>query len=866
MKRILGMFMFRVLTMIAFFLTSPTQGAQDQEVAIYKEIIHPNIDRPKKHELIIQLLNLPDASWWHLLLPLSPEELDQLFKVFLDEKVNLSNNILEIVSQAVNIVAKFQQHALPHVTQYIGNRYVVSVHEGPHEHQNTFIKRALLANLENGYSFIDEELIRKYFIMNPDKHIIREMFRAIQTFVTDPHKPEERRIAVFNKAIAPSLECYHNLAFDFRIPFSQLDAYRSHVASDLYSKYVDFIVLHFDKIRQSLKNHQFLLGGILSKIDHIKVSDETINQYIRLHDKKDFASAEVEWMDEPILRIIAKGMDEHALSTLAGKYILELYTVSVYNNFNLDPFSGMIFETAPTSKQAVSLPPPSDPHMIFNQFGYDQNMSFDAYNGNPLKLDEKTPIGYNIYLPENNIKAIFVQVYSGHAASDREHEMFIPGKLDSLDTALLKNGIVVVNLNLVNLRELMVHQYKMDAEIHERIHDSIHKFVDTIKNNPTSLADGLSVLIGKPIYLYGPSFGGRDAMRQAELHPVDFDGYISHDGILSFAMNVKSDLLKRGKGNDFLDPNQPAEIKKITKPLLVLQNMDDNNVNPKIAFDFVKNVKRVLGEKANIQLQVFPKGNPSNVMNVKGHYLPTDEKIFKRYINALVTFMRKNSPRLSSTTDWKAHRYNIAANKHYRSAPLQKKFVSQAYRLYLKDMTVSSLTKRNYNMAWDQYYKNIFDIFTYVSSINTSNVPTEMTDLMITKAISRHIAQFTDYILEKNHNMTKADISKISQTPQIVHNFRTILQDPNLSPNVHALLLSDLYLANPELLSKHEVQITNTKNYAQNLTSAKEKLKQTIATGQSRAQSVINQAGTRVMHMQRLMQKPTAKNASGPSK
>ena len=79
-------------------------------------------------------------------------------------------------------------------------------------------------------------------------------------------------------------------------------------------------------------------------------------------------------------------------------------------------------------------------------------------------------------------------------------------------------------------------------------------------------------------FLYGMSFGGGNAVRQAELYPGTFNGYISHDGVISREMGRKSERVYRLAYKSWLDPAQLSEMDKIKDRLLILHNKDDGNV------------------------------------------------------------------------------------------------------------------------------------------------------------------------------------------------------------------------------------------------------------------------------------------------
>lgn len=81
------------------------------------------------------------------------------------------------------------------------------------------------------------------------------------------------------------------------------------------------------------------------------------------------------------------------------------------------------------------------------------------------------PIGYNIFIPEGEIKAVYVEVYGGRKAAEAKEFTNLPYLLTIFDKPILKQGIALVKLNLVDLIELKVQQASMPKEFFYRQHE-----------------------------------------------------------------------------------------------------------------------------------------------------------------------------------------------------------------------------------------------------------------------------------------------------------------------------------------------------------------------------------------------------------
>lgn len=373
----------------------------------------------------------------------------------------------------------------------------------------------------------------------------------------------------------------------------------------------------------------------------------------------------------------------------------------------------------------------------------------------------------------------------------------------------------------------------MSEILHEKVHNSIHLFAETLKTNPEALHADLAQLKNKPVYLYGASFGGRDAIRHAELYPTDFDGYISHNGGLDYRTLDESRRIRGGKWLTFspwIDPIN--DVERIERPLLLFHNMDDNNVNPKVTLSFAQKA-RLLNK--SVQVQFFHSGNRSTDYN-KGHFLPTDEEGFNLYLETILHFIATNGKsKIPAISDWKRHRYGVAASKNIRSADPQKKAVAEAYRLYLKDKT-----PLNFETAWAQSYKPIYDAYVCAEFKDQDallkNIQNQDTEII--KTLRHHLAYFVDYTFHRTYNPTIQEIEAMAHDTRLIERFKQILRERYLLEDIKKFLIREIYLANPHLLpSLCDSRLEQDGSYKPD--EAKAELQEAILSGKERAQRAI---------------------------
>jgi hypothetical protein len=422
--------------------------------------------------------------------------------------------------------------------------------------------------------------------------------------------------------------------------------------------------------------------------------------------------------------------------------------IEKYNSENLGLFSRTIFLGARGEEYEA---PNYDfkLELVYNQDGYSEGVSLPPPGklprsgniikvGHPISLNRDAPIGYNIMIPQDKeIKAVFVLVYGGYQKTERKEKMIKPGPPDRLSLSLLDKGIAVVTLNLVDLLKLEINQWVMPEALHTELHASINKFFETLKNDPKSIDPDLDKLKGKKIFLYGGSFGGRGAIRQAELYPKTFSGYISHDGAISaqFAEDRNAAIEWRSErrypaNEKWLipmteDPKSDDKINRLQDPVLLLHNLDDHRVSVQATLRFYEKAQRV-GKGSLVRLHITKLGDPmgADEPDLKGHGLPNEKEAYEDYIQMLSSFILKGPSSVPAKSEWQAHKTNLAANQFAFSATIEERFLSFAYRLFKdadrlnpKGEASTFLIKNHQDEVWKKYYSPLLYIIGYVDDL-----------------------------------------------------------------------------------------------------------------------------------------------------
>lgn len=502
--------------------------------------------------------------------------------------------------------------------------------------------------------------------------------------------------------------------------------------------------------------------------------------------------------------------------------------------------------------------------VVYNNDGYylRDSLSPSHQKGNPLSVEvlsrdfafffsennqptKKMPIGYNIHLPPQGktINNVIVHVYGGGSIYSKDLYSFHPGQLYDFENQLLEQGTAVVKLNLSDLLKEQFEQNKMNIYNHDELHKSINQFYQTLKESPESLHPSLAVLKNKDAFLYGMSFGGRTAVRHAQLYPNTFKGYISHDGVLSGKVDLKG--TDSEKLSNHLDPANFAQ--NVQDPVLLMHNMDDNNVNVKVTLDFYQ--KMVEKGKFDLaRLYLTPVGSAiteDDKIAFTGHFMPADHEDYIRYIETLTNFMSKGPSALPAISEWRAYHSEKLANKFYmKGTTLQQKFVAEVLHKGKADPTERAKMKEfalsSSDDLWEKHYKPLFYGMHYANKLahNEEDLNVELlrleennllTDEVIKKVLASQALMLCAYLKERYG--IDISVKEVIENDQMIPFFRQYVQSlASQRPEVVQLILNGLYQAEPQLLAAHHADFKQDPELQEGANQARDELKNTLVS------------------------------------
>lgn len=561
--------------------------------------------------------------------------------------------------------------------------------------------------------------------------------------------------------------------------------------------------------------------------------------------------------------IPTQGNNQPAESTPTQDLMDQL--ISNYTVNNLTNFYSLLYSDLAASRQErtenLQFPSTKIAQLIFNQDGYDDDVEIlppelnglignKIHIGNPLTLEDGTPIGYNITLPVGDIKASIVSIYGGFSAENRKQKLYKPMALSALNEGLLSQGIAIITLNLPDLLTPGNSQHETSLDLFNKLHQSINKFYEVIHSIPEQLNPNLETLKGKPIFLYGASFGGQRSIRHAELYPGTYSGYISLSGAISTLlkkhMTPKADEARKWLFPMENNPNSDSKISAIQDPILLIHSYDDNNVPIQISLDWYKKAKKV-GKEHLIQVFFPDRGNSDLgiLTPTKGHSIPTDQVDFDKTLSKISSFILSNQltqqqlNQQSQKTEGQVKKMKmLSARNNAPTVGLQELFLSEAYRLFKTSskQTIDTLTARSISdpqqqeAAWKLFYEPLYYSLAYLDKIkgdqtlindelNTLQSQGLLTPKHLSRALTLQLYPFTDYLKEhKKVNFPKADIPKASDSSSLQERFKQILLAPTLVPTQEEIELETNQLLNEEDLIKKMLMGDKVKKHTLQMT------------------------------------------------
>lgn len=552
------------------------------------------------------------------------------------------------------------------------------------------------------------------------------------------------------------------------------------------------------------EKYQKIIGDIFVKYLNLSNDDEKKKVNLLLALTQHFTNDQRQLN----IRLVSRWADQNF-----GEQALQIYLPYLYD-LNLPQFSEMIFSESlkPSYFMDKNFVWTKPSKIICNQEGYDEGVSISCVKGSALKLNEKTPIGYNVHLPAGDIKAVFTEVYGGHQAKNRQKDMSYPGSLHKLASYLLANGIAVVTLNLLDLREANCFQMELPKDIAKREHESINKYFEVF-NNPELLRElhpDLLVVLNKPNFLFGGSFGGRTVMKQAEVNPGTFKGYISFNGALDF--EVLDDTVNRNPScvrscaHEWLDPIHG--INELQDPMLFLHTMDDNRVS--VAASISAFQKCLEGNKSDkiFRLLLTSQGNALPLgeedLDLKGHFFPESPEIFQRLADYVLQFILQGPSALSTRSELSAqmHKRRGHGINSYKGREVfrpEALLLSELFRHYY----VRKQPKINEDL-WQKEFQPIIESVFLLEDVTKSKIhnfsPKLLSDEDFARAIERQALGFAIFLIEKYRlTINAAHLAQLISESKAIHGIfaEKIRSDDVVSFKNY--LLYELLRANPNL-------------------------------------------------------------------
>lgn len=479
---------------------------------------------------------------------------------------------------------------------------------------------------------------------------------------------------------------------------------------------------------------------------------------------------------------------------------------------------------------------PIDHYWIQSQWEFKVNFSgypIDHYPKAGADLSfthqgKEYPIGYLAFFPKKRIDHVMVEVYGGNRREDFLKESRSPPILMPILSAQRAEHVAIVRLFLPDYLQ-DANQSDMTPELQECLHQGIHSFFETIKNNPEKIAPELGHrnLQNAKYFLYGASFGGRTVIQHNQQFGGTWDGYIAHAPAVS--ENEDTPLLEHRKKYTHSELLPIHCEEKLHAPLLILHSKDDNNVTVEETLAFYEVLLR--NNSAHfVSLRLFEKGSPFMVdpqgmmhsLVSKGHSLPLDEKLYWEMVSQ---FMRHGSTKIPAL-----HKRVFLLERHYTKQftrninDYQSHFLILAHQKFRDNELHQAIVRtiednpgdQNAREAWDAIWKkeyvpvlmalkNIQMIRGNEDSVKSMIVALKekglLTDAVIQATLAYHAKQIVELINERYRmHLTEKEIIN---NPEIIAHYRKILDTVQYRAE-KSFFLENLFFANPHLLNEFD--------------------------------------------------------------
>ncbi len=178
--------------------------------------------------------------------------------------------------------------------------------------------------------------------------------------------------------------------------------------------------------------------------------------------------------------------------------------------------------------------------------------------------------------------------------------------------------------------------------------------------------------------------------------------------------------------------------------------------------------------------------------------------------NAIAEFILNGPSIFPELTELRTQQMELLANKNYRSADLEQKFISEAFRDYknlVKKEGSNASAKAELQKNWEQYAK-LFQAIDYVENIKDykaeiTKLKQVLSNQMIDKAIKLNFNSVLECLEEtgESKGIVKT-FDDIKNKKSFYKAYKDALDQYSNNPVVAKYLLSNLYKANPELVTE----------------------------------------------------------------
>lgn len=278
---------------------------------------------------------------------------------------------------------------------------------------------------------------------------------------------------------------------------------------------------------------------------------------------------------------------------------------------------------------------------------------------------------------------------------------------------MIAKGVLLTFLNLNDHFENRKFQAEMENSVFDRVLEGIELFIENYKN---------SLVVGLPrdlrIFLMGSSFGGLVATRFLQKNNIKklVDGGISWDGPLSerrFSVEGRvysGGYMVRVEFNSYLNPsNYSSELKT---PLLVMQNLADNNVQPENALHFIKECEK--SKTIEFVHPLFVKSSSHNLnegINL-GHFLPDKSNsnyiLIVEEVLSFMTDVMEGKPMDLNVSEKRIKEARVYApltkDAKPNAAEFWKAIAVMLYERHIYSPQYKSENDLSFEKMWSEYY------------------------------------------------------------------------------------------------------------------------------------------------------------------